>query len=118
GLLLLDDAADGRLVEHLAHRHRAAVLDDGEQGLAPFLDLGLGGAGPFYGASLISRERRHRAASGRSSVALSARRRDGGFAGVRFGAGAASDLGAAGGVGSLRLRRRPSPRNWRRWSAL
>src|SRR5262249_53880428 len=34
--------------------HRLSGVDDREQSLAPFFDLGLGGAGPFYRASLIN----------------------------------------------------------------
>ena len=39
---LLDEAAHGGLIEHLAHRHRLAGIDDVKQGFAPCLDLGLG----------------------------------------------------------------------------
>ena len=53
GLGLLDDSADGGLIEHLPHRHRLAGFDDGEQCLAARFDFGLSRADALYGASLI-----------------------------------------------------------------
>src|SRR6516162_2354635 len=40
GLGLLDEVANGGLIEHLSHRHRLAVVNDDEQSLASCLDLG------------------------------------------------------------------------------
>ena len=70
---LLDEAAHGGLVEHLPDGHRPAVVDDGEQRLAAFLDLGLGGADALYVASLINAGGHAAGSLARSSIRSSAR---------------------------------------------
>src|SRR5262249_8414002 len=76
---LLDETMNRCLIEDLPDCHRPTGIDDRKQSLAPLLNFGLGGPAAFYVARVINRGS-HRAASGRLSAALAARR----------GAGAAS----------------------------
>ena len=46
---LLDEPMNGGLIEDLPNGHRLTGFDNLEQGLTPFLDLGLGRANALYG---------------------------------------------------------------------
>src|SRR5215472_7795215 len=68
----LDKTADRGLVEDLADRHRLHLGDDLEKAVSALLDLGFGGAVPFYQAWVINLGGAHRLPSSNLSTAARA----------------------------------------------